>query len=612
MTKQILLKQKLLTIKNIKIIFILSLILFLNANMVHAKPRPILTSWNDVEIYDLEKPDTLANPNAPKGGLLRLTTTGSYDNFHVFAKRGKATHYFMYTYESLAQTLPGEPNAVRGVLAESFDLSDDRTILKVKINPLAHFSDGSKVRAQDVVYTYNALQSDANPLYKIGYQDVISVVAESDSTVVYTFKPNASRELPLEVCQLPVFSAKWWEGRDFSEPQHEPILASGPYLVKNAEFGVRFSLKRDENYWAKDLPRNRGKYNFDEIILDYYQDATVAREAFFAGEADYYYENNLSNWENAYDVAPVLNGRIIKNASDRGVPIGMMGLSLNTRKPILADKNVRLALMTLMDFEWVNKSMYYGTYQRIYSYFTEHKFRLTDKPTEKELEILNQYKDKLDPAVFGDLPIIPVTDGSGTNRKQMQEAVKILKNAGWTLKDGKMVDKNGNQMRLKMITNSQTVQRTYNYFVQNLARVGIDLQLQLLDQNQYAAELKLFDFDICYNFIPLYYNPTSELRYYWNSATANTEGSKNYSGIADPVIDEIIEKMVASKTQTELELYNMVLDRILLHGVYTIPSWYTKIMRTAWWKDKITPGNKDNIGFLSAVIYWYDPKLEVK
>lgn len=585
---------------------------FFGAHLAHAEPRPILTSWEDIEVYDIDAPDILTDVNAPKGGTLRLTTTGSYDNFHVFAQRGKATHYFMYTYESLAQALPNEPNAVRGLLADSFDLSEDRSKLVVTINPLARFADGSKVTAADVIYTFEALQRDANPLYKIGFQDVLSATAESDSTVVYTFKENASRELPLDVCLLPVFSAKWWEGRDFAEPQHEPILASGPFQVKNAEFGVRFSLKRNPDYWAKDLPRNKGKYNFDEVIIDYYQDATVAREAFFAGQADYYYESNINNWQNAYDVEPVRSGKIVKKESFRGTTIGLMGVSLNTRNPILADKRVRHALMVLMDFEWVNKSMYYGSYNRIDSYFTGHRFKIDSKPNAEELVILNEYKDKLDPAVFGDLPVIPVTKGDGTNRAQMKEAVEILKSAGWTLQNGKMVDKNGKQMKLKFIVNSQVVQRTYNYYVQNLARVGIDLQLQLLDQNQYSAELKPFNFDMCYTFIPINHNPTSELRYYWESKLASIEGSKNYSGIADPVVDDLIERMIASKSQNELELYTRVLDRVLQHGIYTIPTWYTTQIRTAWWKDRIAPGNVDAMGMMSALIYWYDASLKTE
>lgn len=585
---------------------------FFGGQLAHGEPRPILTSWEDIETYDINAPDILTDVDAPKGGVLRLTTTGSYDNFHVFAQRGKATHYFMYTYEALAQSLPNEPNAVRGLLADSFDLSEDRTKLVVTINPLARFSDGSKVTAADVVFTYEALQRDANPLYKIGFQDVLTVTAESESTVVYTFKENASRELPLDVCLLPVFSAKWWEGRNFADPQHEAILASGPFQVKNAEFGVRFSLKRNPDYWAKDLPRNRGKYNFDEVIIDYYQDATVAREAFFAGQADYYYESNINNWQNAYDVEPVRNGSIVKKVSERGTTIGVMGVTLNTRNPILADKRVRHALMVLMDFEWVNKSMYYGSYNRIYSYFTGHRFKIDSKPNAEELAVLHEYKDLLDPAVFDDLPKIPVTRGDGTNREQMKEALEILKTAGWTLQNGKMVDKNGKQMKLKFIVNSQIVQRTYNYYVQNLARVGIDLQLQLLDQNQYSAELKPFNFDMCYTFIPINHNPTSELRYYWDSKIANVEGSKNYSGITDPVVDDLIERMVASKTQKELELYTRVLDRVLQHGIYMIPTWYTTQIRTAWWKDRITPGNIDAMGMLSAPIYWYDASLKAK
>ncbi len=580
-----------------------------SATNVYAEPSPVLTSWEDVNVENVETPNPYAKLDAPKGGIYRVTTTGSYDNFHVFAQRGKATHYFMYTYESLGEYITNHPYAMRGLLAESFDLSDDRKVLKVKLNPLAKFADGSKVTAHDVLFTYTALQNDANPLYKIGYQDVESVVVESDSTIVYTFKDGASRELPLDVCTLPVFSAKWWEGRDFAEPQHEPILASGPYQVKNAEFGVRFSLQRDNDYWAKDLPRNEGKYNFDEIIIDYYQDTTVAREAFFAGEADFYTETNLNNWHNAYDVAPVKDGEIIKTEYKRTTPVGIMGLNLNTRRELLKDKNVRHALTLLLDFEWINKSMYFGSYYRVDSYFTGHGLPLDKLPPADELEILNQYKDKLDPAIFAERPIMPVTDGSGNNRQQMREAIEILKKSGWNLVDGKMVNAKNEQMTLKLIASSQTVLKNYSYFGESLARVGINLELQLLDQNQYNAELKNFNYDMCYAFIPINYNPGSELRYYWTSETVDVQGSRNYSGIADPVVDELIEKMVSAQSLEELNLYTRVLDRILWNGFYVIPGWSTKDVRVSWWKDNIAPADINNIGKTSTVHYWYDPEL---
>ncbi len=592
--------------KKMALLLIIFALTLSQVNYSYAEPRQILSAWTDVEVFDIDSISVLANPDAPKGGSITLTTTGTYDNYHVFAQRGRATHYFMYTYESLGESLPGVPSVIRGLLAESFDLSEDRTILKVKLNPLAKFADGSKVTAQDVVFTFNAQQTDANPLYTIGYQDVLSVVAESESTVVFTFVKNANRELPLEVCQLPVFSEKWWEGRDFSEPQTEPILASGAYQVKSADFGVRFTLERDPNYWAKDLPRNRGKNNFDEIIVDYYRDTTIAREAFFAGDADFFSEGTIKDWINAYDVPAVKDGRITKLQYERTTPIGMMGLAMNTRTPILSDKNVRRALILMMDFETINNSIYYGTYKRIDSYFTGHGLDIPSRPSKEELAILNEYKDQLDPIVFEDLPIIPVTNGDGNMRKQMGEAVEILKQSGWELKNGKMVDKDGNQMILRFATNSQTVQRTYAQYVHSLSRIGIDLQVQLLDQNLYSAELNKFDFDMIYHFIPLYYYPANELPYYFGSESATLEGSRNYVGISNPVLDDLIERIISSQSQKEIILYQKIMDRILQHEMYYVPSWYSPYSRVAWWNTKITPGSDANMGIIPSILYWHE------
>ncbi len=578
-----------------------------------AKPLPTLSAWPDSldlasishENFDVNSVLDEENPNDPQGGILKLTTTCTYDTFHRYATRGRATHYVMYTYESLGEPMPNVPNVLRGLLAESFDLSEDRTILRVKLNPLAKFSDGSKVKASDVVFTYEAIQTKANPLYKIGYEDVVSVVAESESTVVYTFKPDASRELALDVCLLPVFAEKWWEGRDFAEPQNDPILGSGPYQIDQSNFGVRFSLIKDQNYWAKDFERNKGSNNFDEIIVDFYRDTAIAREAFFVGDVDYFLESAVKDWVNAYDVAPVRDGDISRQEFSRGAPVGMLGLGMNLRREFLQDKNVREALSLLMDFEWINKSIYYNSSKRINSYFTEHNLPIESMPTQEELAILNEYRDQLDPDVFGELPVIPVTKADGNVREQMAKAVALLKEAGWELKNGKMLDKDGKQMVLHFITNTANVQRTYAQYVKNLGRIGIDLQIQVLDQNLYNAKMKEFDYDLCYAFIPLDYYPTTELLYYYGSEIANTYGSKNYIGLEDPVVDDLIQKMINSKSLKELNVYTKVLDRILQHGMYIIPGWYSPNMRSAWWKNRISPGNSGKINMLSGMKYWH-------
>lgn len=595
----------------------LTFLLIINFSKAHAAPREIITSWKDIEVYDVNTVSSLANPDAPKGGTLRLTTTGSFDNFHIFAQRGRATHYFFYTYETLGEGLPGVSNVLRGKLAETFDLSEDRTELRVAIHPLAKFSDGSKVTAHDVVFTYYALLNNGNPLYQIGFDDVIGVevkarfedvlevVAETDSIVLFRFKPGASRELPLEVCQLPVFSEKWWEGKDFAAPQYEPILGSGAYLVnEGGNFGVRFSLKRNPDYWAKDLPKNKGRYNFDAIIIDYFRDATIARESFFAGGSDYYSETNIKDWENAYNVEAVKNGSITKLAYDRIPTVGMMGLAINTRRPLLADKNIRRALILMMDFEWVNKSLYYNTYKRTDHYFTGHGYTLDKKPSEEELLVLNEYRDRIDPIIFEDLPELPVTDGSGNMRRQMQEAVELLKLSGYELKNGKMVNKDGNQLKFKIISSSATIQRNYGHYVQNLARIGIDMEIQLLDQNLYNAQLKNFDYDLCYAAARIALNPGNELPYMFGGDTSNLEGSQNYSGVNDPIVDDIIKRMISAETLEELKIYTKVLDRILQHGMYYVPGWYSPFVRLAWWNNRIQPGNS-NISTSLSTDYWH-------
>ncbi len=390
--------------KKVCIFFLFLGMFFVEPYTGKTEPKEILTTWDDIEVYDLNALTPFANPNAEQGGSIRLSAIGTYDNFNPYALRGRSPHYVFSTFEGLAEDLPGVSDAVRGQIAESFDLSDDRTKLKVKINPLARFSDGSKITSEDVVFTLNALKNESNPMYQMSLQDLVSVKATSDYDLEFEFSPEASREFPLEVVSLPVLSKKWWDGKKFGDPQTTTILASGPYTIKTSDFGVRLTLEKNKDYWAKDLPRNKGRYNFDEILVDYFKDATVAREAFFAGEIDYYSEGNVKDWLNAYNVRNVTNGNIIRKAFDRNIEVGSMGLVMNTRRPILSDINVRKALYTMMDSDWVNKNLYDNQYVITDSYFSGHPFKIEEKAVNVPpdiKEIWDKAEIKRTPAEWG-------------------------------------------------------------------------------------------------------------------------------------------------------------------------------------------------------------------
>ncbi len=588
------------------VIFALILCLF-GANSAYSA-SPILSEWEEYENnFDINAPSAFANINAPKGGAVVLSNIGTFDNFNGFAPRGTFPAYVFMTYETLGEAIPGTSGLMRGRLADSFDLSKDKRMLTVTINPKARFSDGTKVTAHDVVYTFNALIKEASPTYSMAYKEVEKVEAKSDSTVVFTFSKDASRQLPLNVCELPVLSKKWWEGKSMGEPQKEPYVGSGVYKIKSWDFGKQLIIERNKNYWAKDEPRNKGMANLDTITIDYYRDATVARQALFAGNIDYYSERSMNDWHEGYSNQPqVKNGNIqlAEFAPRRGV--GMMGLAMNVRKPIMQNKDIRRALILLMDFEWLNKTMYYNSYQRTPSHFTGYDFAAPKTPSKDELVILNKYKNQLDPAVFGELPALPVSDGSGEMRAEMAQAVNLFKKAGWELKGGKMVNNKGEQLKITLIANSATVQKTYAQYAKTLERIGVNFVIQVLDQNIYTTKVKEYDFDMCYIFTPVGAAPGAELRYIIGSESADSVGTRNYIGIKNPVVDELIENVVKAKSYHEMQINLQAIDRILLHEMYFIPGWYSPQMRIAWWKDRSMPGKIDNIEFNSMHLYWYN------
>ncbi len=567
----------------------------------------VIFVWEDEERpVDANIRHAYAGTNTKKGGTYLTASVGTYDNFNIFAPRGKPTSEVWKTYETLGTGLPGDNTIMRGIVADGFDLSKDRKKLRIRIDARAHFSDGSKITSDDIVYTFNALMTEASPTYSFSYQDVTKIYAESESVVVFEFAEHCSKYLPFQVLYLPVLSKKWWEGKNMGQPQKEPFLGSGRYIITGYDFNKNVILERDDNYWGKDKPISEGAGNFDKLIVEYYRDTTIAREVFFAGDSHYYSEKSMKDWEFAYDTKSVREGKIRREELSFITGVGMLGLAMNMRKPIFQDKNVRNALMLLMDFEWLNRTMYYDTYVRTPSYFSGYKFAAKEYPSEKEIAILNEYKDRIDPAVFGALPEIPVSDASGEMRQQMKQAVELFKKAGWELKGGKMINDKGEQFKITLIANSATVQRTYAQYVQTLALIGVDLVIQVLDQNMYTNKVKEYDYELCYVTYRQLPTPGSELRAAFGSEAADTFGARNYIGIKDPVIDELIERLIGVQTQEEMQLYASVIDRILLHGMYVVPGWYSPLTRVAWWESQITsPVQLDKTNISGIYMYWH-------
>ncbi len=585
-------------------------LLFLSATTSSlASPVKVLSIWDNIpeEIINFEQLQHV-NPNAPKGGKARFGAIGTFDNFNPFSPRGLSASRISLTYETLGESVHGEDFIIHGLLAESFELAQDRSYLLVHINPQAKFNDGKPVTAHDVEFSFYALTTKANPTYRNYYASVKNAKAITEHTVRFDFADTSNRELPLIICQLPILPKHWWQDRNIGEPQKEIFPGSGPYKFKEAKVGSSVTYERDPNWWGATLPINKGRYNFDIIHVDYYRDQAIAREAFFAGETDFFAENTIKDWENSYNVPPVQSGLILRSEIPQKRPAGMSGFFLNTRKPALQDKNVRQALALMFDFEWTNKSLFYGAYTRCDSFFSNSDFAATKDLSEQEKQLL--VKHQFAEEIISILPSLPVLDASGNNREQMKEAFALLAKAGWRLQNGVLKNQAGEALKLNFLLSSPSMQRIIMPYKRGLERIGIQLEIQLVDQSQYVARVREFDYDMIYSTIKQSLNPGNEQRNYWSSKAAVTLGTRNYAGVNDKKIDALIAEISQPASQKALMVATKALDRALLHGYYVIPGWYSSHMRFSHNTKHISPPEQ-HPEYGIDITSWYAPNLNL-
>ncbi len=564
----------------------------INENLYYP-PTQVLTIWGKDDAKLQVLPDPEGDINAPKGGSFRIGMTGTFDNFNPFAKRGLTGAYTAFSYETLGETMPGDEFRMQTLIAKDFRVAKDHASMLISIKKEAYFKDGVPITAKDVVYTYNALMKEASPRYKAYYEQVRSVKEIDSHTVLITFEDGNNRELPLVVAQLPVLPSHWWEGKNLGEPQLEPMPGSGPYHLKNYTMGSRLSVEKDKNWWGKDLPQNIGMFNFDTIDVEYFRDTTVSREAFFAGLLDFYLEGSIKDWKNAYDVPNVRSGNITQKEKEIFTNRGLGGLFMNTRREVLQDKNVRLALRYIYDFEWLNRALFYNAYSRYKGIFTDSYLSAASTPSQEELKILesykNQFTEKEYAEILGSLPEIPKTDGSGRSSDGLRKAFYLLEESGWKLVNGKMINDKSEQLTLRLMLNSPTMQRIYLPYQKNLARLGIHLEIQLIDQTQYVNRLRAYDYDLLHATIPQSNTPGNEQRYMWSGKVVNESGTRNYAGVNNPVIDDVVEKLIFASSKEEWLVYARLLDRLIQHGVYVINGYYSQRMTYSYWNKRITP-----------------------
>ncbi|MFY0676994.1 MAG: ABC transporter substrate-binding protein [Neptuniibacter sp.] len=553
---------------------------------------------------DLKYPPQFAhfdyvNPDAPKGGKVVQSAIGTFDSFNNFIVKGTPADGLGYIYDTLLATAQDEPFSLYGLLAESLEVPGDRSWIIFNLRPEARFSDGEPVTAEDVVFSFDILREKGAPHYKAYYADIETIEALDKHRVKFSFKNNQNKELALIVGQVAILPKHYWSEREFQKPSQDKPIGSGPYIIDHFEAGRSLTYKRNPTYWGADIPVRKGKYNFDEITFDYYRDGTVAMEAFKAGEYDFREENSSKRWATSYTGQAFDDGRIIATALEHENPTGMQAFILNNRKDKFSDPVVRKALALAFDFEWTNKNIFYNAYTRTHSYFSNSEMAASELPDAEELEILEPIRDQVPSEVFTQVYRAPETNGDGRIYKELRQAKRLLSEAGWTFKNGKLVDSKGDQLTIEMLLYSPAFERVVAPFIRNLDRLGIKSSIRLVDVSQYISRLRSFDFDIVVSGFGQSNSPGNEQINYWHSSVADTEGSRNLIGIKNPAVDYLIDQLIKAPNRKQLVLRTRALDRVLLWNHYVIPQYHINKYRIAYWDKFSMPSTrpKYDLGF---------------
>lgn len=560
------------------------------------------------------------NPDAPKGGQVRLSEMGGFDTFNPILPKGEAVTGLGLVYETLMTPSLDEASTEYGLLAEAVSWPDDFSSVTFRMNPRAKWQDGQPVTAEDVVWSFDQ-QVKLNDYIRNYYHDVSKAEVTAPDEVTFTFDQKNNRELPNIMGQLTVLPRHWWEGtdangkkRDIGGSTLELPMGSGPYKLASFSPGRTVVYQRDPNYWGANEPVNIGANNFDSIRYDYFRDLTVAFEAFKADQFDWWSENKAQRWAQAYDFPAVQDGRVIKALfenpyRDNGV---MVGFVPNLREPRFQDQRVRRALNDAFDFESLNKTLFFGQYERINSYFYGTEFASSGLPQGKELEILNSVKDKIPESVFTTPYVNPVGGDQTKLRANLRDALNLLNQAGYTLNGNQLVDRNGQQFSFEILLDGPTIQPVAESFVQNLRAIGINATIRTVDSAQYINRVRSRDFDMMYGAWGESLSPGNEQRDFWGSAAAKQPDSRNYAGIADPGVDALIDKIIYAPDRDTLIAATHALDRVLLAHDYVVPTYTLRKERDAYWNrfSHPDPLPKYAVGF--PTIWWYDQAKAAK
>ncbi|MDU1797296.1 MAG: extracellular solute-binding protein, partial [Pseudomonas aeruginosa] len=555
------------------------------ASLARSEPRHAITLYDEPAKYPpgFQHFD-FVDPQAPKGGSLRRMESGSFDTLNPFANRGTPISMTQAAliYETLGFQSLDEPFTEYGYLARYIEKAPDNSWVRFHIDPRARFSDGVAVTAEDVKFSFDSLVEQGSPFWRAYYKEVREPVVEDRLRIRFDFRHAGNRELPLVLAQLYVLPRHWWQGRDFNRSSMQPPLGSGPYRLEKAEAGRSVSYRRNPDWWARDLPVGRGLYNFERIRFDYYRDSGVALQAFKAGQADINVETSVKAWSSGYDSPALRDGRLRQESFPYPYPASLQGLVFNLRRPLFEDRRVRQALSLLFDFEWTNRALFSNSYLRSRSYYPNSEFAASGVPEGQEWLYLSPYRKQLPAQLFKQPFSLPTTEGRGIPRETLRHALGLLADAGWKLSGDRLLNKKGEPLRFEILLVNPSLERILQPYRENLASIGIDARLRTVDRAQYKQRLDQFDYDMILMTLPQTLSPGLEQWQYFHSSQVKVKGSKNYAGIANPVVDAMLNRLLGAHSRDEQVAAARALDRTLLWQYYSIPNWYLNSHRLAY------------------------------
>ena len=557
------------------------------------------------------------NPNAPKGGHLRLWYNGNFDSLNPFILKGRwaaGSNPFgvdgrLLTFETLMTASGDEEDSFYGLIASGVVIPDNRQSITFTIRPRARWHDGSEITAEDIAFSFKTLKEQGHPAFRVLFKDITGTKVLTHRKIRFNFaKGVLTRDLPATAASMPIISKAWYLQHDFTKTTMTPPLGSGPYRVDKVDPGRSITYVLADNHWGKGLAVYRGRYNFRRITWDYYRDRDIGLQALFAGKLDFREDFTSRNWATKYDNVPaVKDGRLIKEVMPDDNPSGFQAFFINTRKAKFADRRVRRAIGLVFDFEWTNKNLFYGLYKRTYSIFQNSDMEATGTPQGPELALLQAWREDLPAEAYGPVYRAPKTNGSGNIRRELRMARNLLTAAGWTIKNGKLVNRKGQPFEIEFLSYSKLFERIVMPYVRNLEKLGITARFRLVEPAQYQRRVQNFDFDITTFRNSSSLTPGLALRNAWGSKTADMQGGRNYTGLKSPVVDDLIEKIIAAKSRDELRHATHALDRVIMWTHNLVPQWFKASHTVAYWDLFGRPAIKPKYARGVLDTWWWNP-----